>query len=302
MSSENGLAHGLGALALVALAAAWMAPAAAQDSAPVLYAFEDAFNGDEAQRLVWPTAVTAGRADEIAVADASGPSLWIFRDQGGSEGWVRHASIELPSAAYSLSCGGDRYLVSTRQPGLLLAVEKPGYELRELELPPGTTPGAVACLSDGAILVHDLAAGRLLVLGRGFEVRSSVDLPGTVSALAPGPGGGFYATFPRVGEVRRYGANGEELAVLAVPGLSPAPAWPVGLIVGVNGEIVVADRHGGRLVVIETSGRWAGSGSRRGWEPGLLRYPSDLAPLPDGRIAVADQGNGRVQIFRRLEQ
>jgi sugar lactone lactonase YvrE len=185
---------------------------------------------------------------------------------------------------------------------LLLAFEGTNYEPRELVLPPQVAPGAVTCLADGAILVHDLAAGRLLVLGGDLEVRTSVAMPGTVAALAPGPGGGFYATFPQTGEVRRYGANGEELATLPIPGLAPAPAWPVGLIVESNGEILVADRHGGRLVVIETSGRWAGSGSRRGWEPGLLRFPADIAQLPDGRIVVADQGNGRVQIFRRIEE
>ena len=87
-----------------------------------------------------------------------------------------------------------------------------------------------------------------------------------------------------------------------MPGLGPAPAWPVGLIVEDNGEIVVADRHGGRILVLDTSGRWIGSGSRRGWEPGLLRFPSDIARLPDGRIVVADQGNGRIQLLRRLEQ
>lgn len=301
MKPGMGLAPRWGVFALAVLAALW-APAAAQNPVPALFAFEETLSGDDEQRLAWPTAVAARSDDEIAVADAAGPSLWIFHDQGGGVGWGRQAFIELPAAAYSLAFDGDRYLISTRRPGRLLAVEGPGYELRELVLPQEVTPGAVAGLPDGGILVHDLAAGKLLVLGSDLEVRASVALAGTVAALAPGPGGGFYATFPQIGEVRRYGANGEELAVLAVPGLTPAPAWPVGLIVEANGEIVVADRHAGRLLVIETSGRWAGSGSRRGWEPGLLRFPADIARLPDGRIAVADQGNGRVQLFSRLEK
>ena len=81
----------------------------------------------------------------------------------------------------------------------------------------------------------------------------------------------------------------------------PTPAWPVGVLVEDDGEIVIVDRHGGRVQVLETSGRWIGTGSRRGWEPGLLRSPAGLAQLPDGRLVVADQGNGRLQIFRRLE-
>ena len=36
--------------------------------------------------------------------------------------------------------------------------------------------------------------------------------------------------------------------------------------------------------------------------PGLLRFPAALDLFPDGRVLVADQGNGRVQIFRPIEK
>jgi hypothetical protein len=286
---------------LAALVVALAGPAAGQDSVSTLFAFEQAMAGDETLRLRWPIAVAAGGPREIAVADAAGPSLLIFRDEGGGEGWAVQRSIELPASAYSLSCGADEYLISTRRPGILLAVGKTDDTVRELALPQRITPGAVTCLADGQLVVHDLAAGRLVVLDRTRQIRATVEMAEVVAALTPGLGGGFYAALPRAGEVRRYGANGEELSVLAVPGLDPVPAWPVGLIVEDNGEVVVVDRHGGRLVVLETSGRWIGTGSRRGWEPGLLRFPAGLARLPDGTVAVADQGNGRVQLFRRLE-
>ncbi|MDH3523030.1 MAG: hypothetical protein OES32_05525 [Acidobacteriota bacterium] len=286
---------------LVAVASIWAAPAAGQDGA-TLYAFDEAVAGGETLRLRWPTAVAAGGADEIAVADAEGPSLAVFRDLGGGEGWVVHAAIELPAPAYSVSCGADFYLISTRRPGVLLTVAKSDYTLRELALAPGITPGAATCLPDDRLLVHDLAAGRLVVLDGAGKVLTAVAIAETVAALAPGAGGGFYAALPGAGEVRRYGANGEQLSSLKLPGVGPTPAWPVGLAVEANGEVVVVDRHGGRILVVEASGRLAGSGSRKGWEPGLLRFPASLARLPDGRVVVADQGNGRVQLFRRLEE
>ncbi|MBK7782302.1 MAG: hypothetical protein IPJ58_16315 [Ardenticatenia bacterium] len=40
-------------------------------------------------------------------------------------------------------------------------------------------------------------------------------------------------------------------------------------------------------------GGWGDTGSA----PGQMEYPEDLAVLPDGRVAVADAGNGRLQIF-----
>lgn len=289
-------------LALLAvLLAAAAGPASGQSAVETLFAFDEVLSGDDAVRLRWPTAVAAGGPGEIAVADAAGPTLRILRDRGGAEGWVVERSIALPGPAYSLACGAEEYLVSTRQPGVLLSVARGDEVARELALPERITPGAATCLGDGQLVVHDLAAGRLVVLDRDRRVRATVELAEAVAALAPGPGGGFYAALPRTAEVRRYGANGEPLGVLAVPGLDPAPAWPVGLVVEDNGQVVVVDRHGGRLLVLETSGRWIGSGSRRGWEPGLLRFPAGLARLPDGGIAVADQGNGRVQLFRRLE-
>jgi hypothetical protein len=286
---------------LVAVASMATGPSAAQGKGATLYAFEEAVAGDDELRLRWPTAVAAGGVDEIAVADAAGPSLIIFRDQGGADGWVVHLSVELPAPAYSVSCGAERYLVSTRRPGVLLTIGKGDYALRELVLPAGITPGAATCLVDGQLLVHDLAAGRLVVLDSALKVRTTVEIAETIAGLAAGSGGGFYATVPGAAEVRRYGANGEELSSLTLPGLDPTPAWPVGLIVEPSGEVVVVDRHGGRILVMGASGRWAGSGSRRGWEPGLLRFPADLARLPDGRIVVADQGNARIQLFRRIE-
>ncbi len=301
-SQKGNLGAGRWLALFVTIAAVVTGPAVGQGNRPTLFAFEEALAGDDEVRLRWPTAVAAVGIDEIAVADAAGPSLVVFRDRGGADGWVVHAKVELPAPAYSLSCGAERYVVSTRRPGVLLTVGRGDYALRELSLPAGITPGAVTCLADGQLLVHDLAAGRLVVLDRALKVRVAVEVGETISALAPGSGGGFYATLPGVAEVRRYGANGEELSSVSLPGLAPAPAWPVGLIVEPNGEIVVVDRHGGRILVMEVSGRWAGSGSRRGWEPGLLRSPADIARLADGRIVVADQGNGRVQLFRRLEE
>jgi len=54
-------------------------------------------------------------------------------------------------------------------------------------------------------------------------------------------------------------------------------------------------------LVLESGGQLAGTGSRQGWEAGLLRHPSDIAMLVDGRVVVADQGNGRIQIFRPVD-
>jgi DNA-binding beta-propeller fold protein YncE len=124
---------------------------------------------------------------------------------------------------------------------------------------------------------------------------------GRLTALAAAPGGGFYAVFADRAELRRYGADGKVLDRWTLPGQPPVPAWPSGIALRPDGDLVVVDRHNGRLLVLNGAGRLELSGARPGWLPGQLRCPAGVAVLPDGRIAVVDQGNGRLQLFREIE-
>jgi hypothetical protein len=117
----------------------------------------------------------------------------------------------------------------------------------------------------------------------------------------PHPDGGRVSAHYMIdeeGTILRYGSQGTVEATWEVPGLEPAPAWPSGLAASDLGDLLVVDRHGGRVLRLDARGRPAGASARRGWDPGLLLFPSAVVLMPDGRIAVADQGNGRVQVFR----
>jgi hypothetical protein len=101
--------------------------------------------------------------------------------------------------------------------------------------------------------------------------------------------------------VLHFGANGSLEGTWRLPDHEQTPAWPVGLATEPGGTVLVVDRHAGRLLVVDAGGRVAGLGSRRGWEPGLLLFPSGVVRLPGGLVLVADEGNGRAQVFRRTE-
>ncbi|MGB5878581.1 MAG: hypothetical protein WBH85_01010, partial [Thermoanaerobaculia bacterium] len=120
-------------------------------------------------------------------------------------------------------------------------------------------------------------------------------------ALAATAAGGFLAAVAAQGAVLYFDANGELSATWHLPASGKIPAWPVGLAVEPGGDVVVVDRHAGRLLVLDATGRVVGLGSRKGWEPGLLLYPADLVRLPNGHLLVADEGNGRAQVFRRVD-
>jgi sugar lactone lactonase YvrE len=283
--------------AAAALFGAVAAPLAAQPAGGRALVFEEVLRGSEDREVRWPVAVAGASADELAVADAFGPRLLVFRRAG--VGWQVARVAELPGAPAGLAWDGARWVVSVRGGGGgLVALEGEELLQRRLPLPAGTVPGVLAAAPGGGLLVHDAAGGRILRLGADGRPAGAIPVVRRVTGLAAAPGA-VVAAFGAEGVVRRFDAAGAVEATWALPADGPVPAWPAGIAVGPGGDSYVADRHGGRIVVLDAAGRVAGLGARKGWDPGLLLFPAGLALLPDGRLAVADQGNGRVQIFRR---
>jgi hypothetical protein len=101
--------------------------------------------------------------------------------------------------------------------------------------------------------------------------------------------------------IQRYGANNEIVSEWQVPAADPAPAWPTSLAVADDGSIVISDRSGGRLYVLDRNGSAIGPASRKGWKAGSLLRPLDVSPCPGRRFVVTDVGTGRVSIFRQID-
>jgi DNA-binding beta-propeller fold protein YncE len=287
------------ALVVIGLVFPGIEPTAANGRAPRLLVWETAIRGDQEHELRWPVGVAAASNDEIAVADAYGSRLVIFKQLKGI--WNVDRAVALPGSPLDIAHDGIRYVLSLRSGAGLVAAEGPQHQLRSISLPAGSVPGTVAAQRGGGFLIHDSAGNRILSLGPEASLTGQTPVAGNPTALASAPGGGFYAAFADLGTVRRYSLAGEVLESFQVPGEEPVPAWPTGIAALPGGAVVVVDRHGGRIVVLDAKGRLQGVGSRRGWDPGLLLFPAGIAALPDGRLAVADQGNGRIQIFRRLK-
>jgi hypothetical protein len=284
------------ALLAVVVSLAPAAPARAQGITSRALTFEEALRGSEENEVRWPVALASAGPDELAVADAFGARVLLLRRLGA--GWTVARSVTLPGAPAGIAWDGGRYVVSLRGEGGLTALEGADLLLRRIGLPQGAVPGVLAGVSGGGLLVADVAGGRILRLGAGGDVTGEIPVPGRVTAMVAASGGVF-AAFGDDGVVRRYGSAGSEEATWRVPPDGPVPGWPAGLAATPGGDLLVADRHNGRIVVFDAAGQVTGFGSRRGWDEGLLLFPDGLALLGDGRLAVADQGNGRVQIFRR---
>lgn len=299
MRASMRLSSAAGVLLLTAASLLAPPPLPAQGVTSRVLTFEEALAGTEDHEVRWPVAVASGGPEELAVADGWGSRVLLFRRLGA--GWTVARTVTLPGVPAGLGWDGGRYVVAVRGAGGsagLVALEGADLLQRRLPIPRGTVPGVLAGAPGGGLLVADAGGSRILRLAPDGEVVAEVPVEGRVTGLTAASGG-LVAAFGEEGAVRRYGAGGPMEAEWAVPADGPVPAWPAGLAATPGGELLVADRHNGRVVVFDAAGQVTGLGSRKGWDPGLLLFPHGLALLPDGRLAVADQGNGRVQIFRR---
>jgi hypothetical protein len=284
---------------LIFLFTLMLLPAAAQQQkADRSLDWDEVVQPESEQPMRWPVGVAVASADELAVADAYGSRLIILARQ--ADEWKQVREIALDGAPYAVAHDGNRYAVSLRKGAGLMAVEGERHQLRRIALPDGAMPGALTGLPGGGFLAYDLASGDVLKLDASGAGAGRWPVDGPVTGLAPAPNGGFFATVAHLAEVRFHGADGAELQRWRVPGVGPVPAWPTGIVRKPGGNLLVVDRHSGVVLEMGVGGRLEGRGSRKGWDPGLLRFPAGLAWLTDGRLAVVDQGNGRVQLFRPL--
>ena len=106
-------------------------------------------------------------------------------------------------------------------------------------------------------------------------------------------------------QVFKFSPKGELLMVLGTRGVAgDGPATfnrPSDVLVAPNGDIFVADGHGGasnaRIVKFSKTGTFITAWGRKGGEPGELDGPHALAMDSRGRLFVADRVNSRIQIF-----
>ena len=158
-------------------------------------------------------------------------------------------------------------------------------------------------------LVKSFGAGMML-----FPHGIHVDRDGNVWVTdAQGPVTGDKNSAGKGHQVIKFSPDGEVLLRLGMGGVAGDGTdgklnTPCDVITAPNGDIFVADGHGGqnrnappdtvaRIVKFDRDGHylmhWGGLGS----EPGEFRTPHGLAFDSQGRLFVADRGNVRIQIF-----
>ncbi len=106
-------------------------------------------------------------------------------------------------------------------------------------------------------------------------------------------------------QVTKLSPDGKVLLKLGKPGVAGAGNdtfnQPSAVVVAPNGDIFVADGHGGnsnaRIVKFSKDGTFIKTWGKKGTGPGEFDEPHGIALDSKGRVFVADRANNRIQIF-----
>jgi sugar lactone lactonase YvrE len=106
--------------------------------------------------------------------------------------------------------------------------------------------------------------------------------------------------------VMKFNQDGKLLMTLGKPGIAGSGpdtfSEPSDILVAPNGDIFVADGHGGpqgnnRIVKFDKDGKYIKEWGKKGWGPGEFDVPHNLAMDSAGRLFVGDRSNNRIQVF-----
>jgi hypothetical protein len=112
--------------------------------------------------------------------------------------------------------------------------------------------------------------------------------------------------------VVKFSPDGKVLMVIGKAGVAGDPpnalTEPTSVVVAPNGDIFIAEGHGGqspnappdtvsRISRFTADGKFIRSFGKLGSGPGEFRLPHDLAMDAQGRLFVADRGNMRIQVL-----
>jgi DNA-binding beta-propeller fold protein YncE len=152
-------------------------------------------------------------------------------------------------------------------------------------------------------LVRSFGAG-MFVFPHGIHVDAQGNV-WVVDGLPPGAAAKAAAAAAGGHHIVKFSPDGKVLLRLGMPGMTGADAMhfnqPSDVITAPNGDIFVADGHGGnsnaRIVKYDRSGKFVKTWGSRGSGRGQLDEPHALAMDSKGRLFVADRANNRIQIF-----
>lgn len=169
----------------------------------------------------------------------------------------------------------------------------------------GALPGLLgACLLAGSLSGCDGGAPRVGSSGQGERPRV-VQVIGRTGhgngefvyprGICVAPDGTMWVV-DRTGRIQHLTADGNFLGQINMEAVDAG--YPIGLKIGPEGNLYVADTHYHRVCIYRPDGTLVRQFGSHGQGPGQFIFPTDVAIADDGRIFVSEYGgNDRVSVF-----
>jgi streptogramin lyase len=226
-----------------------------------------------------PAGRTWGSTSAVEI-DKDGKSIWVA-ERCGTNSCLDRATGKMSADPVVLKFDASGKLVKSFGAGLLIF------------------PHGIYVDRDGNVWVTD---------GQDNAPQAARGTAAPGAAAAPPAGGGAGGRMgPMTGsttghQVYKFSPDGKVLLTLGKPGGAAEPDYfyqPNDVVVAPNGDIFVAEGHGGandRILKFSKDGKFIKSMGKKGSGPGEFNGPHALAFDSKGRLVVGDRGNNRVQI------
>ena len=244
------------------------------------------------------------RSGRVRWTLAASVAATLLSSPGGSVQVAAQAAADSPPNPYQAVTNHFK-LPEGRVMGSTAAIDidRDGRSVWVFERCGGASQAQACAESNLAPVLKFDASGKLVTsFGAGMFVSPHgihVDRQGNIW-LADGAAKGA-----RGDQVFKFSPEGKVLMTLGKAGVAgdgmDTFGPPSDILVAPNGDVFVADGHGGntnaRIVKFSKDGTFIKSWGKKGSGPGEFDTPHSLAMDKAGRLFVADRGNSRIQIF-----
>jgi sugar lactone lactonase YvrE len=267
------------------------------------------YSDDQGSGLKNPEGVACGENSALIVADTGNGRLlrYTYQDKkvnGGSE-------IVVPELTYPIrvqkSSKGDLYALDGKKRRIARISsggEFKGYlDPKGVPGPASVVPRSLIIDENDTVYVLDVFSGRVLLLDPDGNYQKQINFPkkyGFISDLAVDSRGNIFL-IDSVGARVFSAPKGSNSFTPLSESLKEVIKFPTGISVDRAGIIYLVDQNGGGIAVLGQDGSFLSFQSNKGWNEGLLNYPSQMCVSEEGSVFIADRDNSRVQIFTTIK-
>lgn len=175
-----------------------------------------------------------------------------------------------------------------------------GYvEPEGIPSPSAFVPRSMKTDANDNIYLLDIFTGRVLVLSPEGKYQKQIPFPkdyGFFSDLSVNPKGTLLLIDCVKAMLFSAAKDSNSFSPLT-KNLREYLNFPTSITTDNRGAIYIVDQNGSGIVILGQDGSFQGRQLNRGWNEGLLYFPSQMCVNEKGEVFIADRGNSRVQIF-----